>query len=215
MEKDFHIELMRLIMRTKNEEMLKAILEFINDWYFENNVYPTLLQIAKAQDIGTTTAHRYVTELIARGKIEKNSRYGGLQTKEIMEAGKPMLRLPVVGEIACGLPLLAEENIEYYVNFPRLFLGNGEYFILCAKGNSMINAGINSGDMVIIRKQENAEEGQIVVALIDNEATLKRFYVDKKRRQIRLHPENDDFEDMYFENVSIQGIAVKVLKDLK
>lgn len=201
-------------MRTKNEEMLKSILEFINDWYFNNNNYPTLLQIAEANGIGTTTAHRYVTELIGRGAVEKNSRYGGLQTKEITESGILADRLPLVGEIACGLPILSEENIESYITFPRSLLGKGKFFILRAKGNSMINAGINSGDLVIIRQQETAEEGQIVVALIDNETTLKRYYVDKKQRLIRLHPENDELEDMYFKSISIQGIAVKVLKDL-
>ena len=78
----------------------------------------------------------------------------------------------------------------------------------------MIDAGIDDGDLVIIRKQETAEEGDIVVALINDEATLKRFYRDKKRRKIRLHPENAKLEDMYFDNIAIQGVAIKVIKDL-
>ena len=78
----------------------------------------------------------------------------------------------------------------------------------------MVNAGINSGDYVIVRQQETAEEGQIVVALIENEATLKRYYLDKARKQIRLHPENDKMSDMYFDNIVIQGVAIKVIKDL-
>ncbi|MGN0508017.1 MAG: transcriptional repressor LexA [Ruminococcus sp.] len=202
-------------MRSKNENTLNAILEFINGYYFENNDYPTLSLIAEELEIGTTTAHRYVTELINRGEIEKNNRFRSLQTKEISKSVKRADKFPIVGEIACGTPILAEENIESYVTFSRELLGSGNFFILRAKGNSMINANINDGDLVIIRQQETAEIGQIVVALIDNEATLKRYYLDDKRKQIRLHPENDEMEDMYFDSIAIQGVAVKVLKDLE
>ncbi len=201
-------------MRTKNEDTLKSMVEFIDDWYFANNDYPTLFQIASGLGIGTTTAHRYVTELIARGEIEKNNRYGNLQTKNISRWISRSDRLPIVGEIACGAPILAEENIESYVTISRELLGVGNFFILRAKGDSMINVGINDGDLVIVRQQESALEGEIVVALIGNEATLKRYYLDKKHRRIRLHPENDNMEDMYFENLSIQGVAVKIIKDL-
>ena len=85
-----------------------------------------------------------------------------------------------------------------------------------AKGNSMINAGIEDGDYVIVRQQQTADEGQIVVAMVeDSECTLKRYYMDKSKKQIRLHPENDTMEDMFFDNISIQGIAVKVVKNLE
>ena len=201
-------------MRSKNEDTLKAILNFINDWYFQNNDYPTLMQIGEELHIGTTTAHRYVAELVNRGEISKNNRYGSLQTKEISKATAKASRLPIVGEVACGTPILAEENIECYVTFSRELLGGGNFFILRAKGDSMINAGIDDGDLVVIRQQDTAVEGQIVVALIDNEATLKRYYIDKRRKKIRLHPENDDLKDMYFDSVQIQGVAVKILKDI-
>ena len=123
--------------------------------------------------------------------------------------------LPVVGSISCGSPLLAEENIECYLPIPKEFLGNGEFFILQANGDSMIDAGINNRDYVIIRKQETAEQGQIIVALIDNEATLKRYYIDRKKRKVRLHPENKNMEDMYFDSIVIQGVAIKVIKDIQ
>lgn len=202
-------------MRTKNEDTLRAIVEFIDNWYFANNDYPTLSQIASGLNIGTTTAHRYITELIARGEIEKNNRYGNLQTKNIVKTISMSDKLPIVGDIACGSPILAEENIESYVTFSRELLGSGKFFILRAKGNSMINAGINDGDLVIVRQQETALEGQIVVALIDCEATLKRYFVDHRKKKIRLHPENDNMEDMYFDSIAIQGVAVKILKDLE
>ena len=98
------------------------------------------------------------------------------------------------------------------------WLGRGEYFGLIADGESMINIGIKNGDIVIVRKQSTAENGQVVVAMIPDEysgemtATLKRFY--KEQGRYRLHPENDKYEDMYFDSINIQGVAVKVLKDL-
>ena len=123
--------------------------------------------------------------------------------------------LPIVGDIACGTPILAEENIESYLTISGDFLGTGNFFVLKASGSSMINAGINDGDYVVVRQQNSADEGQIVVALVDDEATLKRYYRDDKQKKIRLHPENDNMDDMYFDNIEIQGIAVKVIKDLE
>lgn len=202
-------------MRSKNEQILKAILKLINDCHFEEGICPSFQRIAETVGLSVPQTYRYIDELINRGDLEKNGRYGELQTKEIVNSIINNDRLPVVGEIACGGPILAEENIESYVTLSKELLGSGKFFILKAKGDSMINASINDGDYVIVRQQETAEIGQIVVALIDNEATLKRYYLDNKRRQVRLHPENDDMEDMYFDKIEIQGIAVKVLKNVQ
>ena len=131
-----------------------------------------------------------------------------------MKTRQETKQVPVVGGIACGVPILAEENIERYIPIPKDFLGNGNFFILQAQGNSMINAGIADGDYVIVRQQETAEIGQIVVALIGEEATLKRYYIDRERRKIRLHPENSRMKDMYYDSITIQGVAIKVIKDL-
>ena len=201
-------------MRSKNEDILKRIVEIINDSYYQGRSYPAMKTIANTLNISVPTASRYITELINRGELEKDSRYGELRTPKITRDSNT-IKCPVVGEIACGTPLLAEENIEFYVNLSKEFFGSGKYFILRAKGNSMINAGIDDGDLVVVRQQETAEQGQIVVALIDNEATLKRYYLDRRRKKIRLHPENDKMEDMYYSSVAIQGVAVKVIKDLK
>ena len=159
-------------MRSKNEQTLNNILKLINDCYFESGIYPTFQQIAAEVGLSVPQTYRYVDELIKRGDLEKNGRYGDLQTKEIVNSLCSHNRLPIVGEVACGTPILAEENIECFVTFSRELLGNGKFFILRAKGESMINAGIEDGDLVIVRQQDTAEEGQIVVALIENEATL-------------------------------------------
>lgn len=116
-------------------------------------------------------------------------------------------------DISCGLPNIAEEHIEEYVSLPESMFGSGEFYILRARGESMIEAGIDPGDLVVIRKQETAENGQIAVALVDEEATLKRFYVEDNR--VRLHPENSEMEDFYVDHCIIQGVAVKVIKDLR
>ncbi len=215
MKNIFRLEQKGVLMRSKNEQTLSAILTLINDCYFQEGTYPSLQQIANAVGLSTTQTYRYVDELIKRGEIDKKGKFGDLQTKEIANTICNNNRLPIVGEIACGGPILAEENIESYVTFSKELLGSGKFFILRANGDSMINAGINDGDLVIVRQQETAEIGQIVVALIGNEATLKRYYLDNKRKKIRLHPENDKMEDMFFDDIAIQGIAVKVLKDLE
>ena len=118
--------------------------------------------------------------------------------------------VPILGEVACGIPKFAEESIEEYVRLPVALFGRGSFFILRAYGDSMIEAGIDDGDLVLIRQQDAAEEGQIVVALIDDEATLKRFYPEPENHRIRLHPENPHMADIFVDRCEIQGVAVKV-----
>lgn len=201
-------------MRSKNEEVLSKIIEIINNYYFQCGEAPSMKEIADTIGISIPTASRYISELIDRGAIERNGRYGNLKTLKIIKQSEKAHKCPVVGEVACGTPILAEENIETYITLPTEYLGAGRFFILRAKGDSMINAGIDDGDLVVVRQQETAEQGEIVVALIDNDATLKRYYLDNRRKKIRLHPENDAMEDMYYKHIEIQGVAVKVLKDL-
>ncbi|MBQ3802604.1 MAG: repressor LexA, partial [Oscillospiraceae bacterium] len=121
-------------------------------------------------------------------------------------------RAPVVGTVACGLPILAEENIEEYVRLPAALFGRGSFFILRAHGDSMINAGIADGDLVLVRLQDTADYNQIVVALIDDEATLKRFRPEGDR--VVLHAENPNYDDIVVDRCAVQGVAVKVIKDL-
>ena len=147
--------------------------------------------------------------------VYKGDSFYRFTTPKIRKAMKNTVELPIVGEIACGSPILAEQNIESYLTISGSFLGIGEYFVLVAKGKSMIDAGIEEGDYVVVRKQNTAEEGQIVVALVnDGECTLKRYYLDKRKEKVRLHPENPEMEDLFFPNVDIQGVAVKVIKNL-
>lgn len=158
----------------------------------------------------TATIHNHIKRLESEGKLDINGRRGVSTQRHRMS----VMQVPVVGQIACGAPLLAEENIEEYVPILKSELGTGEFFALRAHGDSMVNAGIEDGELVFVRRQDTAEEGDIVVALIDDEATLKRFYRDTRRHKIVLHPENEAYADMEFDSVVIQGKAVKVLKNL-
>ena len=201
-------------MRTKNQELMTKMINFIESEYQRNGLAPTLREIASEFNITSACVSHYLTEMKEKGLIQSNGKSRSIKTSKMQSMLNEVSYLPVVGSIACGTPLLAEENIEKYLPVPTDFLGAGKFFILRANGNSMIKAGIEDGDYVIVKQQETAEIGQIIVALINDEATLKRYYIDNEKQQVRLHPENDKMKDMYFKNVVIQGIAVKVIKDL-
>lgn len=201
-------------MRTKNADTKTAIIDFIETQFFSTGTTPSVREIAEAVGISKSSVSNYLAAMSKDGLLENKGCYRGVRTRLMKKVSQGIANVPVVGHIACGTPFLAEENIETYFPFSQEMLGVGEFFILQASGKSMINAGINDGDYVLVRRQETAEQGQIVVALIGEEATLKRYYIDEQRQRIRLHPENDDMEDMYYKHIDIQGIAIKVLKDL-
>jgi repressor LexA len=198
-----------------NQELLVKIKKYIDEHYIETNETPTVREIAAALSIGNTTAYRYLNILKDRGDIEYDSGWRGkIKTEMISKIGSETSMVGLVGSVSCGPLTFAEQNIVEYFKIPTRLLGHGVFYALQAKGKSMIKAGIDDGDYVIIRKQNTADEGQIVVALVGEEATLKRYYKDKKNRRVRLHPENDELEDIYMDDIQIQGIAVRVFKEL-
>lgn len=201
-------------MKVMSESVFNSIIEFIDEYFFTNNTVPTMQEIADAIKLNKSNVSRNLQVMKERGLIEATGGWRGIRTKKMTKVLADTVRVPIVGSIACGTPMLAEENIESYIPISSSILGTGNFFALHARGNSMVNANIEDGDFVIVRQQNTAEEGQIIVALIDDEATLKRFYTDRRRRKVRLHPENDEMEDMYFDSIDIQGIVVKVIKDV-
>lgn len=202
-------------MRSKSEELMMRIVGFIEAYYFDKKCAPTLQEIADSLGYSKSCIGNYVQAMIENGMLDNSNGWRSVRTPKMMKAKTDGRFLPVVGAVACGTPILAEENIESYFSFSAQMLGQGEFFILRAKGNSMIGANIEDGDLVIVRQQDTAKEGEIVVALVNDEATLKRYYVDKRKKKIRLHPENPELSDMYFDKVDIQGVAIKVMKDVK
>lgn len=199
-------------MRSKSKSRMNEIKKFVENYYKKEYRSPSITEIAKAVNIARSTAHAYLVDMNEKGMLSYNGK--DIRT-ELIEKIKPnMTRAAILGSISCGVPNFAEENIEEYVSLPESMFGKGEFFILRAKGESMIEVGIEEGDLVVIKAQNYAEEGQIVVALVEDEATLKRFYKDKKTNRVRLHPENSKMEDIIVDNCIIQGVAVKVIKDL-
>ncbi len=201
-------------MRTKNQELMNSIISLVDSEYDKNRRVPTIREIASKLQISKSSVGDYLNVMAKKGLIKLNSGSRGIITNKMQKSKLDVAQIPIVESIACGTPLFAEENIESYIHISKEFLGNGNYFILKASGNSMVNAEICDGDYVIVKQQETAEEGQIIVALIDDEATLKRYYLDKANKKIRLHPENNKMKDMFFDSIVIQGVAVKVIKDL-
>ena len=150
---------------------------------------------------------------IAKGYIDK----GDLKTRAIKVVGtEPTISIPVVGKVAAGEPILATENIEDYMSIGESFFSKdslrNDNFILKVQGESMINAGINDGDYIIVSKQSTALNGQIVVAMIDGEATVKRFY--KEKDYIRLQPENDNMDPIIAKDVQIIGKVIGLFRKI-
>lgn len=199
-------------MRSKSIELMRKIKDYVETYYLREYRSPSITKIANEIGIARSTTHSYLIEMKEKGMIS----YDGKEIRtELTEKVMPnMNRAAILGSVSCGVPKFAAENIEEYISLPETLFGRGEFFILKANGDSMIDAGINDGDLVVIKQQSTAEEGQIVVALMDDEATLKRFYRDDTNKLIRLHPENRDMHDIIVSDCQIQGVAVKVIKDL-
>ena len=202
----------RQYSRNRQEE----IASFISDFRREHGVSPSMQEIADGVGIGKTTVFVHMKNMEKDGLIVKQSVNRGITTKAPLIEVPEGDVIPIVGRIACGSPILAQEDIEDYVRLPERIFGRGSFFLLRAKGDSMVDAGIDSGDLVLIRQQSTAEPGQIIVALVndDEEATLKRYFPEPEKRRIRLHPENESMEDIVVEHCTIQGVAVHILKKI-
>lgn len=199
-------------MRSKDTALIEQIKKSIEKAYEESGRAPSVREIAAEVGCSYSTVSLYLTEMMSKGLI---TREGGMyETEAIAKMNLETVPVAVVGSVSCGPLTFTEENIEEYIKLPTSLLGHGKFFILRASGQSMIGAGIEDGDLVVVRQQETAEPGQIVVALVEDEVTLKRFFPDPQNGCIRLHPENRRMKDIIVDNCQIQGVAVKVLKDL-
>lgn len=202
-------------MQHKNAAYFKRVEDFIEKYTAKHAVSPTSREIAEGTGLSPATVCRYMKVMQDENVLE----YSGIRDvttrrqREIRtNTSKP---IPVLGAVSCGVPKFAEENIEEYVTLPISLFGKGDFFILRANGDSMKGAGIDNGDLVLIRQQCTAEPGDIVVALMGEEATLKRYLPDRKKHKITLRPENDAYEDIVVDECVIQGVAEYVMKDLK
>jgi repressor LexA len=193
----------------KIEVKINEVYNYITDYVSTNGFPPSVREICTKLNIkSTATAYYYIEKLMARGLLEKSPSKNRAIT--IPKHATTFKAIPIVGTINAGSPIFAVENLDGYCPIPEELKTGGTEFALRVNGDSMINAGIYDKDIIIVKQQCDADNGQIVVALIDDSATVKRFY--KKDNQIILHPENDAMEDMIFDDVMILGVVKGLIR---
>lgn len=195
-----------------SEDKLIKVMDYIRKFTDENGYTPSVREIGKECGIkSTATVHSYIERLQTRGFLNKAT-----NKKRSVTYGKGFgSSIPLLGTVAAGQPIFAYQNYEDYYTFPVDEFKGEELFMLRVEGTSMIDAGIFNGDKIIVRRQEVAENGEIVVALVEDSATVKRFY--RRDGRVILHPENETLSDMIYENgdVRILGKVVGLLRNYR
>ena len=195
----------------------QQILDYIKEQILEKGYPPAVREICEAVGLrSTSSVHSHLETLENNGFIRRDPTKP--RAIEICDDNFHMIRtetssLPVVGQVAAGTPILAQQNIESYFPVPAEYVPSGESFVLKVHGTSMINAGIMDGDYIFVNSCRTAENGQIVVALIDDSATVKRFY--KEKGHIRLQPENDEMEPIIVDDCVILGRVFGVFRNMR
>jgi repressor LexA len=203
----------------------QEIWNFLTEYVDEHGYPPTVREIGEAVGLASpSTVHAHLANLERVGLIKRDpTKPRALELRRDPKpqaapaAAEDVHRLPLVGEIAAGGPLLAEQNVEDYLAVPEPLARGGEEFLLRVRGESMINAGILEGDVVVVRREQTASDGEIVVALAGqddtaDEATVKRFFREDGR--VRLQPENDALDPIYADHVQILGVVTGVFRSL-
>ena len=195
-----------------SDEKLSKVMDYIRKFTEENGYTPSVREIAQECNIkSTATVHSYISRLQDKGYLNKTE-----NKKRAVAIGKSGgVNIPLIGTVTAGQPIFAYENYEDYYTFPTGEFKGNELFMLRVQGTSMIDAGIMNGDKIIVRRQSTAENGEIVVALVEDAATVKRFY--KRNGQIVLHPENEALSDMIYEDgeVSILGKVIGLMRNYR
>lgn len=188
----------------------EKVYRFITDFIKDNGYAPTVREICKGCNIkSTATPYQVMNRLAERGLIKKT----GNRNRAVSIANQnPTVNVPLIGTVAAGEPIFATENYEEFYNIPGNFFKGDDLFMLNVKGSSMIKIGMFDGDKVIVKKQDTAENGDIVVALVEDSATVKRFF--KRGKKIYLHPENDDMKDFVFDEVQILGKVIGLMRNI-
>ena len=204
-------------------ERQRQILDFLTKYADAHGYPPTVREIGEAVGLASpSTVHAHLANIERAGLIKRDPTKPRAielrrEPKAPPVAESHVHKLPLVGEVAAGGPLLAEDNVEGYFAVPEPLSRGGEEFLLRVKGDSMVNAGILEGDMVVVRREQTARDGEIVVALAGQdetaeEATVKRFFREKGR--VRLQPENDALEPIYADHVEVLGVVTGVFRTL-
>ena len=195
-------------------EKQKEILEYIKETILKKGYPPAVREICEAVNLkSTSSVHSHLETLEKNGYIRRDPTKP--RTIEILDddfalTRREMVNVPLIGTVAAGVPILAQENIESYVPFPAEMLPNKDIFMLRVKGESMIEAGILNGDQVLVSSQSTAENGEMVVALVDDSATVKTFY--KEDGHYRLQPQNSSMEPIIVDDVQILGKVIGLFR---
>lgn len=201
--------------RRKISQKQQEILDYIKTCILKKGYPPAVREICEAVHLkSTSSVHSHLETLERNGFIRRDPtkpRAIEVLDNQFSTQRREVVQVPIIGTVAAGQPILADQNIEEYFPIPSEYLpGSGEVFILRVKGESMINAGIFNGDQVIVHQTNTAENGDIVVALLDDSATVKRFY--RENGHYRLQPENDTMEPIIVSNVQIIGKVVGLFR---
>lgn len=196
-------------MRASKENQQK-ILDFIRREIEEKGYPPSVREICAAVGLkSTSTVHAHLNSLEKKGLIRRDSTKP--RALEVLDNSVSRGRsVPLVGKVTAGMPITAIENIEDYLTLPQSLLGRDEVFCLRVQGESMIEIGILDGDIIVVRRQQDAENGEVVVAMIDDEATVKRIFFEENR--IRLQPENSSMQPIYTDHAQVLGKVVALLR---
>ena len=200
----------------KISDKQREILEYIKQEILNKGYPPAVREICEAVHLkSTSSVHSHLETLEKNGYIRRDPTKP--RAIEIIDDNfnltrREVVNVPIIGQVAAGQPLLAVENIENYFPIPTEFMPNAETFMLKVKGDSMINAGIFNGDKILVQKQSDAQNGDIVVALVDDSATVKTFY--KENGRFRLQPENDTMDPIIVNECSILGKVFGIMRFL-
>lgn len=202
-------------MRSKNPELMRKIREFVDQYYRENRTAPSTQAVGAAVGVTKQTAYRYLLEMSEQGLLEYS---GGIKSSpQIAKCTTGYISVPVVGSIRCGDPETEEEQVEEYVSLPESIFGKGKFYLVRAKGDSMVDAGIDDGDLVLIELRHEASEGDIVVALDpEGENTLKRYEGKAKDGYLLAFMNEAQYpgKTLKVKSFVVQGVARHVIKTL-
>lgn len=207
-------------MRTKDPALMNSISNYVDQYYSDKHVAPSTAEIADELGIAKATAYRYLVAMDEQGMLQYDGPSRTIVTKKISKfSASGITTAPVVGAVPCGTPEEQEENVQEYVSLPVSLFGKGEFYILKASGDSMVDAGIEDGDMVVIRRQKNAEVGDIVVALDENACNTLKVYegIDRRSNTAILGYRNEERypeKKIPVRELVVQGVAKHVIKTL-
>ena len=204
-------------MRKKDGSKKELILDYIHEHYSRYGRAPVVLEIVDGTGLSSATVHRYLVDMREAGEVEYSGKRSIRTTK--IEKERSRVYMPILGSVSCGPGDYEEENIIEYIRLPESLVGKGEFFALIAKGHSMMDIGVDEGDCVIVRKQNTARVGDIVVALYDGGLNnLKKLCYDEDRQRYYLYSCNADQETyapIYVDELQVQGVAVRVMHNLE